>query len=117
MIRNRFTPPCGFDIATTTIESADGLASISYWGYRLVVHPDGTHFIHETYYDQREGVLGIAREPARPCGDTSDDVRDELGRMTEGLNEPHLRYRDYDRGVPESAAGDGSTGPVPEPPA
>ena len=68
MLRNAFTPPCGFDLMTTTVDSPEGLAAIAFWGYRLVVHPDGTFFVHETYYDDREGVLGIAREPARPCG-------------------------------------------------
>ena len=108
MVRATFTPPCGFDISTTTIESARGLASIAYWGYRVVVHPDGTFFFHEAYYDTREGILGIAREVARPCGNTLDDVESELTQMLEGLREPPLRYTDYDAGVPEGAGGDGS---------
>ena len=85
MLRNPFTPPCGFDISTTSVEG--DLSAITLWGYRLVTHPDGACFIHETYYDEREGLLGIAREPARPCGDTAEDVRDELRRMEEGLAE------------------------------
>ena len=108
MVRATFTPPCGFDISTTTVESSHGLASISYWGYRAVVHPDGSFFLHETYYDNREGILGIAREAARPCGETLSDVESELRQMTEGLAEPPLRYSDYDSGVPEGAGGDGS---------
>lgn len=107
MLRNAFTPPCGFDLSTTTVGGAEGLAAVAYWGYRLVLHPDGSHFVHETYYDQREGLLGIARTPARPCGDTSADVHDELQRMDEGLSEPTLRLLDY---VTESggAGGDGA---------
>lgn len=115
MLRNQFTPHCGFDIATTTIEHVDGLAAITYWGYRLVVHPDGTCFIHETYYDGREGVLGIAREPARPCGNAASEVAEELGLMREGLAEPALRYAEFDRGIPEGAEGDGAAGPPPTP--
>ena len=95
MLRNAFTPPCGFDLATTTVSTTAGLASIAYWGYRLVVHPDGACFVHETYYDAREGLLGIARDPARPCGDTAADVRDALARMNEGLAEAPLRFLDY----------------------
>ena len=91
MLRNAFTPPCGFDLMTTTVDSPEGLAAIAFWGYRLVVHPDGTFFVHETYYDDREGVLGIAREPARPCGEAASDVHDELKRMAEGLQERPLR--------------------------
>ena len=85
MLRNAFTPPCGFDLATTTVASASGLAAIAFWGFRVVVHPDGACFVHETYYDAREGLLGIARDPARPCGDTVGHVHDALARMAEGL--------------------------------
>ena len=113
MVRSTFTPPCGFDITTTTVESGRGLAAIAYWGYRAVIHPDGSFFLHETYYDEREGILGIAREKARPCGDHIGDVRDVLSQMAEGLGEPPLRYTDYDRGVPESASGDGAGGAPP----
>ena len=95
MLRNAFTPPCGFDLATTTVASASGLAAIAFWGYRLVIHPDGSCFLHETYYDAREGLLGIAREPARPCGDTADDVHHALERMNEGLSETPLRFLDF----------------------
>ena len=108
MLRNPFTPPCGFDLATTTVVTAEGLAAIAYWGYRLVVHPDGTCFVHETYYDAREGVLGIAQEPARPCGDAVGDVRDELERMNEGLSEPPLRFLDFATAAPTGASGDGA---------
>lgn len=106
MLRNPFTPPCGFDISTTTVIALD---AISYWGYRLVVHPDGTHFVHETYYDDREGLLGIAREPARPCGSDPSTVRDELERMKDGLAESSLRFLDYVLDMP-NASGDGAGG-------
>ena len=109
MLRNDFTPPCGFDISTTTVDGADGMAAIAYWGYRLVVHPDGSCFVHETYYDGQEGLLGIARAPARPCGETAADVHDELSRMEEGLAEPTLRLLDY-APEPEGTGGDGASG-------
>lgn len=114
MLRNTFTPPCGFDLSTTTVGSADGLAAIAYWGYRVVVHPEGSCFVHETYYDAREGILGIARVPARPCGDTTEGVREELSRMAEGLAEPPLRLLDYatDK-VPPGTEGDGAGGAPP----
>ena len=107
MLRNPFTPPCGFDITTTTVAALD---AISFWGYRLVVHPDGTHFVHETYYDAREGLLGIAREPARPCGGDRADVPDEIERMTEGLAETPLRFLDYVLEPPAGTSGDGAGG-------
>ena len=115
MVRSAFTPPCGFDISTTTVEGARGLAAIAYWGYRAVSHPDGSHFFHETYYDAREGILGIAREPARPCGDSVDEVREALEQMQEGLAEPTLRFSDFDRGAEADGAlaGDGAGGVPP----
>ena len=113
MLRNAFTPPCGFDLATTTVASAEGLAAIAYWGYRLVTHPDGSCFVHETYYDGREGVLGIAREPARPCGPSAGDVHEELVRMEEGLGEAPLRYLDFASETPAGASGDGAGGAAP----
>ena len=113
MIRNPFTPPCGFDLATTTVRDPHDLDAIAYWGYRLVVHPDGTCFLHETYYDGREGLLGIAREPARPCGDTPTDVQEELDQMAKGLSEPPLRYLTFATDeAPPGASGDGA-GDVP----
>ena len=95
MLRNAFTPPCGFDLATTTVTSPEGLAAIAYWGFRVVSHPDGSCFVHETYYDQREGLLGIARQPARPCGDSAAEIADTLERMAEGLGEAPLRFLDF----------------------
>lgn len=114
MLRNPFTPPCGFDLSTTTVGHPDDLASIAYWGYRAVAHPDGSVFVHETYYDAREGILGIARAPARPCGDTVEEVRDELERMGEGLLEKPLRYLDFASDEPPAGAtGDGAGGAPP----
>ena len=107
MLRNPFTPPCGFDIATTSYTG--DLEEIVYWGYRLVAHADGSCFVHETYYDYREGLLGIAREPARPCGDSAADISAELDRMKEGLAETALRFRDHVT-TPENASGDGAGG-------
>lgn len=114
MLRNVFTPPCGFDLATTTVATTESLAAIAFWGYRLVAHPNGTCFVHETYYDKREGILGIAREPARPCGDSVDDVDEELGRMMEGLQEQTLRFLDF-VSTPAHSGGDGADTPPPSP--
>lgn len=89
MARHQFTPPCGFDLQTTTITGHE-ISAIHFWGYRLVLHPDGSHFVHEAYYGVDEGLLGIASVPARPCGDTPEEVREELHLMEEALTEPTL---------------------------
>lgn len=117
MLRNAFTPPCGFDLSTTTVAHPDALAAIAYWGYRAVTHPDGSVFVHEVYYDAREGLLGIARAPARPCGDTVAEVKAELDRMEEGLAEKALRYLDFASDEsPVGTAGDGAGGAPPDGP-
>lgn len=111
MVRNQFTPPCGFDLSTTTIDTQRELSEISYWGYRLVCHSEDACFVHETYYDAREGVLGIAREPARPCGETVEEVRLELRLMEDGLAEPMLNLSDFEGETPAGASGDGAGTP------
>lgn len=116
MPRRHFTPPCGFDISHSTVRDRD-ISDIAFWGYRLVVHPNGTHFIHETYYDAREGILGVALTPARPCGDTPAEVREGWEPMLEAFAEPPLRYAAftspgtaYGRYADEPFGGDGHTG-------
>ncbi len=99
MARVSFDPGCGLDITTTTIGDLADIATISYYGYRLVRHPDGTHYVHEAYYDYREGLLGIARKPAEPCGDTTEGVDEVLQMMKDAVREPVLRYADQ---VPEA---------------
>ena len=96
MSRLTFDPGCGLDISTTTIRELEDIATISYWGYRVVQHqePD-TLYIHEAYYDHREGLLGIANEPAAACGDTREELEENIELITQALNEPVLDYGDY----------------------
>ena len=95
MARHAFNPPCGFDLAATTIEDLEDVARIASWGYRLVLHPDGTLFLHEAYYDEGEALLGFATPPTRLCGETVETIREELRWMREALDEPPLRYADF----------------------
>ena len=87
MLRDAFTPPCGF--ATATVATAPGLSAIMFWGYRLIVHPDGSCFLHKTYYDGREGSRGSRRGRAATTRRTS--VR-RSSRTSEGLAEASLRF-------------------------
>jgi len=95
MARHAFVPPCGFDIAATTIRDLAVLDRIAFWGYRLVLHPDATLFVHEAYYEADESLLGFASAPTRLCGESVEVVREELRRMEEALHEPVLSYGDY----------------------
>ena len=96
MSRLTFDPGCGLDISTTTIRELEDIATINYWGYRIVQHEDPeTLYIHEAYYDHREGLLGIANRPAAPCGDTMEDLSESMDLLAQALNEPTLHYSDF----------------------
>lgn len=90
-----FTPPCGLDIAATTIAEGGDMAKIASWGYRLVQHENAMCFVHEAYYDADGALLGFAIAPARPCAENKEDLRTELEMMVEALDEEPLRYADY----------------------
>jgi hypothetical protein len=91
MSRQPFDPDCGLDIATTTIRELEDIATIQYFGFRVILHPDGVHYIHEAYYDHREGLLGVAQKPAEPCADSLDALGEVLELMEDALREPILR--------------------------
>ena len=96
MSRLTFDPSCGMDITTTTIRELEDIATISYWGYRVVKHQGkGVLFVHEAYYDHREGILGIANDPAAACGDTREELEENIELITQALNEPVLDYKDF----------------------
>ena len=96
MSRLTFDPSCGLDITTTTIRELEDIATINYWGDRVVRHGEtGALFVHEAYYDHREGLLGIANEPASACGDTREELEESIELITQALNEPVLDYNDY----------------------
>lgn len=95
MRRRPFDPVCGLDIATTTFRTLEDLARVQAWGYRLMHHDSGELFVHEVYYGAEGELVGIARVPAAPCGDTPGEVGERLDQMREALDEPPLRYRDH----------------------
>jgi hypothetical protein len=109
MSRKLFSPPCGFDLADTTIATLAEVTGIAYWSYRVVRHADGTLYLHETYYDRREGILGVARAPTSPCADGLDSLRAEIGELLDALTEPVLDFADVDGTFEDySAGGDGA---------
>ena len=109
MSRKLFTPPCGFDLADTTIATLADVTSIAYWNYRVIRHADGTLYLHEAYYDRREGILGVARAPTSPCSDGLDQLRTEVGELLDALREPVLDFADVDGTFEDySPGGDGA---------
>ena len=109
MSRKLFSPPCGFDLADTTIKSLSDATEIAYWSYRVIRHADSTLYLHEAYYDRREGIIGVARTPTSPCADGLDSLRTEVGELLDALREPVLDYADVDGSFEDySAGGDGA---------
>lgn len=92
MARVPFDSSCGFDIAATTIRDPGALDRITTWGYRLVRHEPGVLFLHEAFYDTEGALLGLALAPTRPCGETPEQIREELAWMEEGMDEPILDH-------------------------
>jgi hypothetical protein len=90
MHRRPFNPDCGLDIATTTIRDVESLSAIRTYGYRVVLHPDGVHFIHESYYDSEGQLLGVAQKPAEPCADTLLELKMVLEDMMDALEQDIL---------------------------
>lgn len=96
MSRLTFDPGCGLDISTTTIRQLEDIATINYWGYRVVRHESpNTLYIHEAYYDHREGLLGIANRPAAPCGESMEELGESMSLLAQALDEPLLHYADF----------------------
>lgn len=102
MSRSPYDPDCGLDIASTTIREFADFATIEYFGYRLVRHPEGVIYVHEAYYDYREALLGIARKPASPCADSVEALREVIDQINDALREPIL---DLDRLTREHSVG------------
>ena len=87
MSRLTFDPGCGLDISTTTIRQLEDIATINYWGYRMVQHHDpDALYVHEAYYDHREGLLGIANRPAAPCGDNMEELEESMELIGNNLS-------------------------------
>jgi hypothetical protein len=94
MHRRPFNPDCGLDIATTTIRDVELLSAIRSYGYRVVLHQDDVHFIHESYYDSEGELLGVAQKPAEPCADTVLELKIVLEDMMDALDQDILTMRD-----------------------
>ncbi|CAN5576247.1 hypothetical protein BH23BAC4_BH23BAC4_08870 [soil metagenome] len=105
MLRNPFDSDCGLDIATVT-DAAPGLVDkIAFWGYRLVLHPDGMYHLHEAYYGHREEILCISLQPTTICADSLDEMVEMLEEASGAMREPVLRYQEWNAGSPSGRNG------------
>lgn len=50
--------------------------------------------IHEVYYDDNDNIEGFTEDAIAPCGETIEELREELQRMLDCLDEPLLIYED-----------------------
>jgi len=50
--------------------------------------------IHEVYYDDNDDIEGFTEDAIAPCGETIEELRQELQRMLDCLDKPLLIYED-----------------------
>lgn len=67
------------------------------WNYRVIRHlatQDGTaHYaIHEVYYNEHGTPYMVSLEPAKPFGETLDELKSDLGMIHAALRKPALDY-------------------------
>lgn len=60
----------------------------SHWNYRVVKHSDGTHDIHEVYYDKRGRATRMSEGPMIPYGESVDDLWHIMAMMIEATSKP-----------------------------
>lgn len=70
------------------------------WNYRVVIDYDGQLAIHEAFYDIEGRVEGVTVDPVFPRADSIEDLREELKRYTQALDESILEAKDV--GLPIS---------------
>jgi hypothetical protein len=107
MLRNPFDSDCGLDIATLTNSHPGLLNEIEFWGYRLVLHPDGMHHLHEAYYGRREAILCISLKPTTICAETLDEMVEMLEEVSGAVREPVLKYQEWAAAAPSGREGGG----------
>ena len=61
------------------------------WNYR-VMQFKGELAIYEVYYNEAGKVCGYSEKPVSPRGESLEDLRENLLRYSEALDEPNLDY-------------------------
>ena len=65
------------------------------WNYRVVRQKNklGTYYgIHEVYYNKKGKVSAMTQDLITPCGDTLEELKEDLQYMLEACNKPVLDY-------------------------
>lgn len=73
------------------------------WNYRVMSRRHGQetwYGIYEVYYDSSGRPIACSESPAEPAGETVEELRSDVRRFSEALEEPVLDY-DSIGGVPE----------------
>lgn len=64
------------------------------WNYRVVKETDGTYRIREVYYDDDGSIKAWTAEDASPLGETEDEIRADVERISQALSRPVLNVED-----------------------
>jgi len=62
------------------------------WNYRVMRHKSAQgqvwFGIHEAYYNDEGEVTAWTDEPSQPCGETMEELKNDLGRMLRATDYP-----------------------------
>ena len=67
------------------------------WNHRVMKSKDGDddyYQIHEVYYDKEGKVDGYTARGTSPCGNSLQELKEDLERMLNCLNKEVLDYED-----------------------
>jgi hypothetical protein len=67
------------------------------WNHRVMKSKDGDddyYQIHEVYYDKDDKVNGYTARGTLPCGNSLEELREDLERMLKSLDKEILDYED-----------------------
>jgi hypothetical protein len=64
--------------------------------YDVVGQPDEISYaVHEVYYDEDGKPTSYTKEPVFPCGDTLEELQQEIERFAEAARNPVLTDADF----------------------
>jgi hypothetical protein len=74
--------------------------TMSHWNYRVFSHPgslgnDEWYDIREVFYDDSGHPEGTTMEACHPCGDSLEDIENDLKYMMQALKKPVLTLADF----------------------
>jgi hypothetical protein len=67
---------------------------MSTWNYRVLQH-EGSLAIHAVHYDEHGKPSFCTERPSYPAGTTVDELKQDVKRYVQAIDEPILNYSDF----------------------